>query len=143
MKMSFVNRFKTPKRKFTIGQVWKYRTRKQDSESHLIIINNLGFSDPDLGDGFYCMADMIKVSELLKTGDPHREFTFPIWEKPLRESVTRFVKTIDALPSAGKEGCDGWLKMCEEGDPVGLFILPVAEIIDKIEMTVSHGDPVE
>lgn len=123
-------------KQFSVGQIWKYKTRPQEPESLLTIVA----IDSDLEEGF---GDIIHVYisdvNIPNPKAPQGKTSFighlPYAESSLAESVTKLVRTESSLPDF-KEGYQLWREAFESGE-AGVFEVAVAEAIAGVEQNIA------
>ena len=122
-------------REFIEGQIWAYKTRKGEGISTLLI--NKVENDKKVGTIFHITVYGVRVKkprdpEGITTELPH----FPVSQTTLEESCTKLIGT--APPRSGYEaGYAEWRAAFEKG-AAGIFIIPVAEIINIVEAAYNQ-----
>ena len=120
--------------KYSVGQVWSYRTRPDESESKLYIVR-VTESDK-LGPIYNIFLDGLSLKNPHIEGDqdvlPHA----PVSAETLDASVTALVETRHSdLPDIS-EGYQTWKEAFDAGN-AGVFTIPVSNIVQYIEDIVN------
>ena len=121
-------------RDFSERQVWSYKARKGEQGS-TILINKIE-SDPKLGQIFHISVAGVRVKNHrapsgVTTELPH----FPVSKQTLEASCTKLVGQSSPNP-AYVEGYTEWKRAFDQ-HRAGVFTIPVAEIVQVVEDTVS------
>ena len=117
----------SPPSQYKAGQVWAYKTRTKEAGS-LLKIQRIGPSNNGSETVYHISLIGLKIgSQSPQTALPH----LPVSQKTLDNSVTTLQRTSAAFP-APDEGIEIW-----QEDQGGIFTIPVAEILDVIEQSLS------
>jgi hypothetical protein len=119
---------------FSVGQVWKYRTRPHEGESEITIVAL--DSDGELGNIVHIYVADVDIPNP-KAPDGKTVFIghLPYSEEALRGSVTELVATADSLPDF-EAGYELWKKAFDAGE-AGVFEVAVSEAIDGVQQNVA------
>ena len=121
--------------KFSVGQIWKYRTRPTEEESRITIVR-VDADDPEFGNIIH-----IYISDL---NIPNREAPegktvyvghMPYDEDALENSVTEMVSETKTLPDY-QDGYRLWKEAFDESQ-AGVFEIPVSQAIDFVQESIS------
>ena len=125
--------------KYTVGQVWNYKTRKGEENSTLKILKIEKHSETE-------KVIHISVSRL-RMKDPASPEGFaqtlshiPISEEALNKSVTKLQNETRKMPdSIEMDGYSYWKKEFDSGN-AGIFSIPVVEIVSLMEESIVSGN---
>lgn len=120
--------------RYALGQVWEYQTRAEDEGSLLKIQQIEGASSNDeIGRIYHISIIGIEISEPFRITEIGH---LPVAASTLDASVTRLHTGEAAFPDAAP-GIQQWREA--EG---GVYTIPMAEIVDILQQTVSaHHEP--
>lgn len=127
---------------FSVGQVWKYKTRPNESDSRVTIVS-IDHDDPEYGDIVHIY---ISGLEIANPTAPNGKTLFishlPYLSEALAESLTEMESQYDDVESqldqydATQEGYRLW-KRAFENSEAGVFTNPVADAIGFVEKSVQ------
>ena len=127
---------------FSVGQVWKYKTRPNESDSRVTIVS-IDHDDPEYGDIVHIY---ISGLEIVNPTAPNGKTLFishlPYLSAALAESLTEMESQYDDVESqldqydATQEGYRLW-KRAFENSEAGVFTNPVADAIGFVEESVQ------
>ena len=127
---------------FSVGQVWKYKTRPNESDSRVTIVS-IDNDDPEYGDIVHIY---ISGLEIANPTAPNGKTLFishlPYLSEALAESLTEMESQYDDVESqldqydATQEGYRLW-KRAFENSEAGVFTNPVADAIGFVEESVQ------
>ena len=123
-------------RDYRVGQVWEYKTRSGEENSHVTIAR----IDTEKGYGniYHIYVDHLRIKNpRTKTGFQAELPHSPVDQETLDKSVTKLVRTDAAIPDIS-QGYEAWREPFEQGH-AGVFNISVAEIISLIEQTVERS----
>lgn len=110
------------------GQVWAYKTRRDELRSTLTILKVEKY--PDLGELVHIRVNGIQMLNPLKgnviSDIPHLSFN----ELAIKQSVTRLVRSSVTVPDF-HEGYDTWRKAYDAGE-AGAFDTPVRQTLNAM-----------
>lgn len=125
--------------KYTVGQIWNYKTRKGEENSTLKILKVEKYSET---------GKVIHISvSRLRMKDPASPEGFaqtlshiPISEEALNKSVTKLQNETRKMPdSIEMDGYSYWKKEFDRGN-AGIFSIPVSEIVSLMEESIVSGN---
>jgi hypothetical protein len=120
---------------FSIGQVWKYKTRANEAESRITIVA-IDLADPEYGDIIHIYISDLSIPN---SDAPEGKTVFinhlPYLAESLAESVTKMELIADQLPDY-EEGYKLWKQAFEDSE-AGVFEIPVKKAIDFVQASVT------
>lgn len=122
--------------KFSVGDVWEYRTRPNEEASRVIIVRL--DKSPDLGVIVHVAVQGIKLANCTNGPEPDNVPHMPFARKAFEESVTRKVASNSELPSSWKAGYEDWSKAYIR-KKAGIYVISVADAVAVAEKTFQHG----
>lgn len=121
--------------KFAAGQVWKYQTRPNESDSRLTVVR----VDPDDHEFGNIIHIYISAVDIPNPDAPHGKTVFiqhmPYEEDALSKSVTELDSETKELPDY-QNGYKLWKTAFENGE-AGVFSIDVSEAINFVEQSIS------
>ncbi len=121
--------------KFSVGQVWAYHTRLQDSTSTLVVVKTE--ADDVLGEIVHISLRDVRMRNAYQATVSLGMAHLPISEEALSRSVTRVLEENAALPEY-EDGYHQWREAFDAGQ-AGIWTVPVAEIVDATESVVNRN----
>lgn len=120
--------------KFQEGQVWKYKTRKNETESVLIILKVEKEAEEIR---VHIAIDKAKIKNpRSNSGFTQTISHLPFSYKALDESVIELLHQNTELPDFS-EGFNTWKQAFLQAR-AGVFSIPVAEAVDYVERTINQ-----
>jgi hypothetical protein len=127
---------------FAAGQVWKYKTRKGESDSRVTIVS-IDHDDPEYGDIVHIYISGLEIPNPTAPGGKTLFIShLPYAAVMLKDSLTELESQLDDLESdleqfdATQEGYSLWKKAFENSE-AGVFTNPVADAIGFVEESVQ------
>ena len=120
--------------KYKVGQIWKYQTRPNETESLLTIVKVELQHETEVAVHIHVDGLCIKPNE--PGGTPGTTAShLPFSEQAMDASVIHLITQAEQLPSF-EEGYKIWREAFLKGE-AGIFSITVAQVIDFIESTLS------
>jgi hypothetical protein len=125
--------------KYTVGQVWNYKTRKGEEKSTLKILKIEKYSEN--GKVIHISISGLKIKNPASPTDYAENFShIPISEEALDKSITNLKNETHKKPdSLELDGYSYWKKEFDNGN-AGIFTIPVSEIVGKMEESIVSGN---
>lgn len=121
--------------KYRVGQVWAYRTRPGEESSNLYIVRVS--SSGKGGDVYSIYLDGLSLKNpYVEGGIQHIMPHSPLTAESLDSSVTSLISEWTREPEGFAEAYEEW-RTEFDNQRAGAFILPVAQILQMIEDSVS------
>lgn len=123
--------------KFAAGQIWKYKNRKDEDESR-IIVGRVDTEDEDLGPVIHISITELKIPNPTAP-DGLTKFVghMPFDNETLEESVTELISENEgAVTEHFDEGYGLWKAAFDKGE-AGVFTVPVVDAIKFVQETVA------
>ena len=127
---------------FSVGQVWKYKTRSGESDSRVTIVS-IDYQDAEYGDIIHIYISDLNIPNPSAPGGKTLFIShLPYLADALAESVTELESQYDDVKSqlkqfeATQEGYSLWKKAFENSE-AGVFTNPVADAIGFVEESVQ------
>ena len=127
---------------FSVGQVWKYKTRSGESDSRVTIVS-IDHDDPEYGDIVHIYISELNIPN---PSAPDGKTLFishlPYLSESLAECVTELESQLEDVESdleqfeATQEGYRLWKKAFENSE-AGVFTNPVADAIGFVEKSIE------
>ena len=127
---------------FSVGQVWKYKTRPNESDSRLTIVS-IDHDDPEYGDIVHIYISELNIPN---PSAPDGKTLFishlPYLSESLAECVTELESQLEDVErdleqfEATQEGYRLWKKAFENSE-AGVFTNPVADAIGFVEKSIE------
>lgn len=117
--------------KFHPGQVWNYKTRRNEEKSTLTILKIESL--PKLGVIVHIRVDGIRLHNCTGGPEPNNFAHMPFTRDAIERSVVKVAKENGPVPDF-QEGYDEWRRACG-----GVYTITVAEAIQVSEETFNAG----
>jgi hypothetical protein len=122
-------------RRYEIGQVWHYHSRRGEDDSTLTIVKIESY--PRIGAVIHIVVEGVRMINPDRPDDLIRQIGhMPFGDAALDASVTDLMGHRVSLPSF-EEGYREWRQAFDDGD-AGMFIITVAEAIDFLEQSITQ-----
>lgn len=122
--------------KYAVGQIWEYKTRKEEEGSR-IYIAHIDQHDK-LGKIYHIYIDGVKIRNRHIAGGIQYELPHaPVDETTLNLSLTKLTGETQNLPDIS-EGYDVWKEAFDAGEG-GVFNISISQIIQYIEEIVQEN----
>jgi hypothetical protein len=122
---------------YTEGQVWSYRTRTGEEASTLVI--RCMESYPDEGEVFHIGIDNVRLRNHRIDGGLQTALRHAAVSRETLDASVVALQEIAAPDEGWREGYEVWGQAFANGD-AGVFDIPVAAVLDYIEMIVASSD---
>ena len=123
--------------KFSVGQVWKYKTRQNETASRITIVH-IDSGDPEYGNIIHIFISGVSIpNPKAPEGETIYIGHMPYDEEALGKSVTEMESETKDLPDY-EDGYRLWKKSFESSE-AGVFEIPVLEAIDFVEQSISNA----
>lgn len=120
--------------KFSVGQVWKYKTRDHEKDSRIVVVR-VDTDDPDYGTIVHIYITKLDIpNPNAPSGKTVYVGHMPYEEDALSQSVTELESETDTLPDY-QAGYELWKAAFDDSD-AGVFALPVSEAVDSVEQSI-------
>lgn len=123
--------------KFSVGDVWEYRTRTGEEHSHVTIIH-LDVS-PDLGVIVHVAVNGIRLANCNHGPEPDNVMDMPFARKAFDSSVTKKVDSGQILPSGWQDAYGDWKNAYSAGK-AGIYVISIADAVGVAEKTFQQGN---
>ena len=121
-------------RKIESGQIWKYKTRKGEEDSKILILKIEKNKIDKIIVHVFVMD--VNIENQKSKAETYREIKhLPFSKKAILDSITKLESSNNTLPDY-KDGYDEWKAAYENGKG-GVFSIEVKEAIDYIEQTIN------
>lgn len=120
---------------YAVGQVWSYKTRPGEENSHLVIVKITATSKDKITYGIFIEDVKLKNPHLaggIQTSLPHA----PVSKEVLDKSITKLIETRKKLPDY-EEAYAEWKTAFDAGKG-GVFSISIADILSTIEKAVNQ-----
>ena len=128
---------------FSVGQVWKYKTRPDESDSRLTIVS-IDHDDPEYGDIVHIYVSELNIPNPSAPGGKTVFIShLPYLSDALAQSVTELDSQHDDVEraleqfEATQEGYRLW-KRAFENSEAGVFTNPVADAIGFVQKSIKE-----
>ena len=122
--------------KFHVGDVWQYKTRREETRSRLTIVRV--DKSPELGVIVHIAVDGVQLYDCYLGG---RQTTLiahmPFAKKALEASVVKRTATLTDLPRF-EDGYRDWSEAYAR-KKAGIYVIPVARAVNVVERTFRDG----
>lgn len=121
--------------KFTVGDVWEYKTRKGEEHSRITILRI--DESPELGTIVHVGVDNVRLANCHPGPEPDSVPHMPFARKALEDSVLKKVASDQPLPDY-REGYREWREAYEQKH-AGIYVVNVAGAVSVAEKTFQNG----